>query len=136
MVGQRRHEARSAEETIEPAGENRVQLIGRLAAEAEARELPSGDVITVCRLIVPRSTSHGRLPALRGATVDTVDCVAWTARVRRGLARAKPGDVLRVEGALRRRFWRSGAGVASRCEVELATVRVMVAGVRRPGGRE
>jgi len=31
--------------------------------------------------------------------------------------------VLEVEGALRRRFWRMGAGAASRSEVEVLRVR-------------
>jgi single-strand DNA-binding protein len=29
----------------------------------------------------------------------------------------QPGDVVEVEGALQRRFWRTGTGTASVCEV-------------------
>ena len=65
------------------------------------------------------------LLASRGArtstvSVDTVDCVAWSATVQRSVSGCAAGDVVRVRGALRRRFWRTGGGAASRCEVEVA----------------
>jgi single-strand DNA-binding protein len=58
-----------------------------------------------------------------GPRVDTLDCASWRADIRRASAGWKPGDVLSVEGRLRRRFWRAGAGVASRYEVEVSRVR-------------
>jgi single-strand DNA-binding protein len=33
------------------------------------------------------------------------------------------GDVVQVEGVLRRRFWRAGAAVASRIDVEVTSLR-------------
>ena len=68
---------------------NQVQLVGRLAADAVQRELPSGDRLATFRLVIDRPDS----------------------------------DVLRVDGELRRRFWRAGAGVASRYEVEVGAAR-------------
>ena len=45
------------------------------------------------------------------------------ASFQRVVSRLVPGDVVEVEGSLRRRFWRVGAGAASRSEVEVTRVR-------------
>ena len=116
--------ARTPQDEAPCAMLNRVVLSGRLAAVPEDRELPSGDAITTWRLVVTRPPGQRRRPdGVRATPVDTFDCVAWTAASRRSIARASPGQQLLVEGALRRRFWRAGAGVASRCEVEVTSVR-------------
>ena len=105
------------------APRNEVVLVGRVPADPEERELPSGDRLVTWRLVVTRSPSR-RPPATgRAPTVDTVDCVAWTASTRRAALGLRPDDVVEVHGALRRRFWRAGAAAASRCEVEASTVR-------------
>ncbi len=105
---------------------NEVLLIGRLAADPTSRVKPSGDLLVSFRLVVARppgqrrgsGSSGGRVP-----TVDTLDCAAWRKDVQRSLTRMATGDVLEVTGALRRRFWRTGGGAASRSEVEVARVR-------------
>lgn len=103
---------------------NEIVLAGRLAAPAEARVLPSGDTISTWRLVVSRGErADPGARAARRASVDTVDCVAWPAALQRRAARWCSGDVIEVTGALRRRFWRAAAAPASRCEVEVATVR-------------
>ena len=102
---------------------NEVLLVGRLSAPVEERTLPSGDVLATWRLVVDRPPARRpRREGARPVTVDTLDCVAWTGRLRQSARRLRPGDVVRVEGALRRRFWRAGAGAASRCEVEVSEV--------------
>ena len=115
---------------------NEIVLVGRLAAEPESRELPSGSVITTFRLVVrrdPEPRDRGRPSEVRTPTVDTLDCVAWRADLRRQLGRWHPGDVLEVEGALRRRFWRSPAGPASRTEVEARRVQRVARAVAQTG---
>ena len=105
---------------------NEVVLVGRVAAPALERELPSGDVIATWRLVVDRPPARRAVQeGQRPPTVDTLDCVGWTAAVKRGAHRLGAGDVVAVEGALRRRFWRAGAGAgaASRYEVEVASVK-------------
>jgi single-strand DNA-binding protein len=104
---------------------NEVALVGRVSAPAEARTLPSGDVLVSWRLVVDRPPSRRAAPeGGRAVTVDTIDCVAWAGGVRRTASGFAPGDVVRVEGALRRRFWRGGGGgAASRCEVEVASAK-------------
>ncbi|WP_426244770.1 single-stranded DNA-binding protein [Nocardioides sp. LHG3406-4] len=99
---------------------NQVMLHGRLTAEPECRELPSGDVIWTFRVVVdrpPGGRSRQRL--------DSLECVAWLARVRRSVASWRIGDEVAVEGALRRRFFRTGAGAASRVEVEVTSARII-----------
>ena len=106
----------------DPAGEwrNEVCLLGRVSASPEHREMPSGDVVVLFRLVVPRAAT---------GAVDTIDVACWAARPRRSAARLQPGDHVEVAGALRRRFFRSGGAAVSRYEVEAATVRR-----RRPPG--
>jgi single-strand DNA-binding protein len=103
---------------------NEVLLCGRLAAPVEHRELPSGDLLALFRLVVERPPRRRKADD-RAPSVDTFDCVAWRARVRRSAGGWRPGDVLEVNGTLRRRFWRSPAGPASRCEIEVVTARVV-----------
>ncbi len=55
--------------------------------------------------------------------VDTIDVACWSASARRAAGRFAAGDVVEVEGALRRRFFRTGAGAASRYEVEARSLR-------------
>ncbi len=98
--------------------DNRVSITGRVSSAALSRTMPSGDEMVTWRVVVDRPPSKGPGPAF-----DVVDCVAWGARVRRGVLGWSIGDVVAVEGALRRRFWRSPAGLQSRCEIEVRTAR-------------
>lgn len=95
---------------------NQVRLRGRLAAAAVERALPSGDVVATFRLVVDRPARSGSGSSAR---VDTLDCAVFTSTCRRRIARWHPGDVIEVEGSLRRRFFRTGAarprGTRSRC---------------------
>ena len=110
-----------------PVHANEVRLVGRLAVQPVHRELPSGDPLVSFRLVVERDAAGVRAARAGGSsrspTVDTLECSAWRRDVQRTLARTGPGDVLEVQGALRRRFWRTGAGAASRSEVEVVRVR-------------
>jgi single-strand DNA-binding protein len=101
---------------------NEVVLAGRLPAPAEERTLPSGDAMVSFRVVVPRPPGAGPSSA-RSPSVDTIDCVAWQAATRRAALGWAAGDVVEVTGTLRRRFWRSGGGAASRTEVEALKVR-------------
>jgi single-strand DNA-binding protein len=97
---------------------NSVELSGRVSGEPEARVLPSGDDLVTLRLVVAR-------PA--GGPVDTIDLACWSRASRRSASRLGDGDHVHVTGALRRRFFRTPAGAASRYEVEvtkLARLRV------------
>lgn len=91
---------------------NDVVLRGRLSAPAELRTLPSGDAIVLFRLVVRRPDARGR-----GRSVDALSCISYDRSFQRRAAAWQPGDVVEVEGALQRRFWRTGSGTASVCEV-------------------
>jgi single-strand DNA-binding protein len=101
-----------------PSSDNEVFLRGRLADGAEVRTLPSGDELCVFRMTVPR-------PPGERARVDSIDCSTSGARVRRTVLAAEPGQVVEIRGSLRRRFWRGGAGLASRYEVQVASAKVI-----------
>jgi single-strand DNA-binding protein len=128
--------AHTAEDVAGPSVHaNRVSVTGRVSAAATSRTMPSGDEMVSWRVVVDRPAGRGRGPAF-----DVVDCVGWTARVRRSALAWAVGDVVTLDGALRRRFWRSpGGGLQSRCEVEVGAVRRITAAVapvrrrRKPG---
>lgn len=106
----------AAEEAARPDARNEVLLWGRVAAQAEERELPSGDSVITARVIVDRDAAALTHSAQR---VDTIDCVGWTVRVQRSMRRWAAGERVQVEGSIRRRFFRAGGGPVSRVEVEV-----------------
>jgi single-strand DNA-binding protein len=106
-----------------PTSDNHVFLRGRLADEPVYRDLPSGDVLAVFRVTVPR-------PPGERARVDSIECATVKSRVHKTLARAVAGDDVEVVGSLHRRFWRTPAGPASRYAVDAETVRLTRAGRR------
>ena len=91
---------------------NDVVLRGRLSSPAELKTLPSGDPLVTFRLIVRRPE-----PKARGSSVDVLTCITYDRALQRRIAAWEAGDVVEVEGALQRRFWRTGTGTASVCDV-------------------
>jgi single-strand DNA-binding protein len=100
-----------------PVHQNEVRVTGRLSMLADAKTLPSGDDVVSFRVIVDRPTGSSR------AGIDAIDCVVFTARLRQAALKWQPGEVIEVEGALRRRFWRRGLETASRFEVEVTRAK-------------
>jgi single-strand DNA-binding protein len=105
---------------------NEVRLRGRVSRSPAEVTLPSGDKLWTFRLIVDRPASRR---SRRGAAVDALECSAWTVRAQRAVSRWMPGDVVEVEGAVRRRFFRVAGGASSRVEIEVTAARV----IRRAG---
>jgi single-strand DNA-binding protein len=107
--------------TSEPSSSADVVLVGRLGAHVEVRELPSGDNVTVFTIVVDRPRTAGR----QGSTVkvDAIACQAFRTGVVNRLGRLEPGQWVRAEGTLRRRFWRSGSGLGSAMEVEVSRLQ-------------
>lgn len=104
---------------------NEVHLIGRLSAVAEQLPMPSGDVAAKFRLIVARPP--GGVSRVRS---DALDCVSYRKAVVRSSRGWAEGDRVEVTGALRRRFWRTGTGVASMIDVEVLSARRIAAGAK------
>ncbi len=109
------------------AGEvNEVTLVGRVSQAAEEQVLPSGAELWKFRVIVGRPAS----PSSR-VTVDALDCVVWAKRPARSVVSWRSGDLVEVKGSLRRRFFSpTGGGRVSRCEIEVASARL----IRRAAG--
>jgi single-strand DNA-binding protein len=99
---------------------NEVRLVGRLSRDPEMRVLPSGDQMWTFRVVVPRAPG-GRTKQ----SVDVLDCAVWGGRVRASVASWSADDVVEVAGPMRKRFFSSGAGPASRVEVEVTSGRLV-----------
>lgn len=105
-----------------PGSFSETTIVGRLGARVERRVLPSGDAVTTFTVVVDRPARDRP-----GAHIDAIACQTFKPVVARRLESLVEGDWVRVEGTLRRRFWRSGAGLGSAMEVEarrLERVRV------------
>lgn len=103
----------------EAAPANEVHLVGRVSGEPVVRELPSGDELVSIRVVVPRAPRKGE----KRTQVDTIDVACWASKVRAVAKRLPDGQGLEVDGSLRRRFFATGAGRASRYEVEAHALR-------------
>ncbi len=99
---------------------NEVTLVGRVSQPPQERLLPSGDRLWTFRVVIPRPPGRGRPGA-----VDALDCAVWQAGVRRTVRTWRAGDLVKVSGAVRRRFFRAGSGAASRVEVEVSGARLI-----------
>lgn len=88
---------------------NRVDLVGRLSGQAEEKTLPSGDVLVEFRVVVDRDDREG---------VDTLDVATWKAPLRKRALSLEQDEWIGIKGVLRRRFWKTATGVASRWQVE------------------
>lgn len=93
---------------------NTVTLLGRLADDPARRPLPAGGTVTVWRLNVDRPQSPGKR-----RRVDTIACAAYDARLHDQAASWRRGDIIEVQGALRRRFWNADEFTYGRYEVEI-----------------
>lgn len=91
-----------------------VSITGRLGGTVVERELPSGDTVTTFTVVVDRPRARDSR-----VVVDAIPCQAFTARLRAAVGRLEPGTLVEVHGTLRRRFWRSGAGLGSALEVDV-----------------
>ena len=104
---------RSAAESAQVDGwepVNDVAVVGRISSVGEVVTLPSGSQVISVRVVVPRSDGRS----------DVFDCSAWTSALRRKVASWRIGDVVSIEGHMRRRFWRAGTIPSSRWDVEIA----------------
>ena len=86
---------------------NDVALRGWVTTVATERELPSGDLVVQFRIAITRPEGG----------VDTIDLESWSAKTRRSALSLKDGEWVEIQGSIRRRFWKSGQGLASRWQV-------------------
>nr|WP_246421973.1 single-stranded DNA-binding protein [Nocardiopsis mwathae] len=105
-------------------------MAGRVTAEPYVRELPSGDHLVTWRISVARPAADRR----PNQPADPITCVSFRPAIEAATRGWRIGDIVRVSGALRRRFWRSAKGVTSVIEVEAASV-ALVESAAAGGGR-
>jgi single-strand DNA-binding protein len=74
-------------------------------------------------VVVPRPATTRPVEGRRPASIDTIDVACFTAPTRRSAGAVRVDDTIEVWGALRRRFFRSGAAVQSRYEVEASRLK-------------
>ncbi len=108
---------------------NEVVVEGRVSAIPERRQLPSGDEVVALRLVVQRA--DGRVDTL---PVSVGPAPPKGRRPRAGqvgrrliaAAAAVPADGrVRVEGALRRRWWHAGDTRRSRIEIAARSIAIV-----------
>jgi single-strand DNA-binding protein len=92
---------------------NVVVLAGRLSADPEFAELPSGDTVARLRLQVPEA----------GKRLLPLPVAAWDRPARRGCERLAKGDAVMVRGHLVRRFFKGNGGGRSVMEVVASEVK-------------
>ncbi|GAB3589063.1 single-stranded DNA-binding protein [Calidifontibacter terrae] len=100
---------------------NEVHLIGEVRGIPELRRLPSGDEILALRVAVPRPDKDRR--STRSPHNDLFDLTCFTAAARRTGLSLTDGDVVEVEGAMRRSVRRGAGGVTSRMDLEVHSLR-------------
>jgi single-stranded DNA-binding protein len=88
---------------------NKVNLVGRISEPAKEKTLQRGDVLVEFRLIIERDDREG---------VDTLDIATWPAQLKKRALKLEEDQWVGIKGVLRRRFWKTPSGVASRWQVE------------------
>jgi single-strand DNA-binding protein len=101
---------------MEKQAANSVQLVGHVSGVPIERQLPSGDHLVSFRVVVERSAAARRRTR---QSIDTVECSAWSAKLRRTAVGLAVGDLVTVSGELRRTFRRSRGGVRSWVTVDV-----------------
>jgi single-strand DNA-binding protein len=89
---------------------NAVFLSGELTEPAEERDLAGGVKVVRWTLRVPRGV--GRVGT------DLIDCIAVDPELQQRALAWPSGCALVIEGAIRRRFFRTGGRTTTRVEVE------------------
>lgn len=103
----RRKEKISNLKTGEDYSLNDVVLRGWVSTIATQRELPNGDLVSQFRIAITRPEGG----------VDTIDLEARSPETQRVALKLQDGDWVEINGSIRRRFWKSGSGLASRWQV-------------------
>jgi single-stranded DNA-binding protein len=98
---------------------NEVALVGRLSGEPKEKVLPSGSKVVEFRLVVERDKNQSGSSQL----VDTIDIATWSAIGRKSALKLDENAWISVNGAIRRRFWQSPTGLASRWQVEASEIK-------------
>ncbi len=115
---------------------NVVRLRGRLTRHPEVTTLPSGDEVLAINVTVERPHDGlDTLPVQVGPVPPQGRRPAPGQAGRRLLSTARrlgPGDIIEIDGWLRRRWWESPSGRRSRVEVAATAVRQIATSTAGP----
>lgn len=108
---------------------NQVRITGRLSADADVKDLPSGDVLVLLKVVVDRAEGNrvDSLPVVVGpgpAKGRRRNRIQPTRRTVTRATRLAEGDRVAVEGWLKRHFWDAGGVRRSRIQVVATEVAV------------
>ncbi|MGH2711619.1 MAG: single-stranded DNA-binding protein [Actinomycetota bacterium] len=92
---------------------NVVVLAGKLSADPDFAEMPSGDTVARLRLQVPEA----------GKRALPLPVAAWDRAPRKGCERLGKGDAVMVRGHLVRRFFKGSGGGRTIMEVIASEVK-------------
>jgi single-strand DNA-binding protein len=101
---------------------NEVSLVGRLSGDPTEKSLPSGDKVVEFRVVIARDRKSSRG---KKGLVDTIDVAAWSAVNRKIALKLNEHSWVAISGSIRRRFWQSPAGLASRWQVEASDISTL-----------
>jgi single-strand DNA-binding protein len=110
----------TATPTINPAQldpVNAVVLAGTIVEPGEAKQIAGGTEVVRWTLKVPRGSER--------TGSDLIDCIALEPVLQQRALAWAVGTPLTVEGALRRRFFRSAGRTTTRVEVEADQVTLL-----------
>ena len=93
---------------------NEVYLVGRITSKSGEKKLPSGDLVSEFRMVIDRGKKAG--------AIDTIDVAAWKSSLRKRINSIEIDTWIEVKGSVRRRFWQSATGLASRWQVEATQI--------------
>lgn len=99
---------------------NSVVLVGMIAEPGESRQIAGGVDVVRWTLRVNRGTDR--------SGSDLIDCIAMEPVLQQRALAWALGTPLTVEGAIRRRFFRTAGRTTTRVEVEVEQVTVLDAG--------
>ncbi len=105
---------------------NRAILMGRLAADPELRQTPSGVNVATFRLAVNRTYNREQ--------TDWIDIVAWRQQAEFVSKYFKKGQLVAVEGSIQTRNYEDRNG-NKRVAVEVVADQVHFAESKNPGAR-
>lgn len=108
---------------------NQVRITGRLSADADIKDLPSGDVLVLLKVVVGRLEGNrvDSLPVVVGPGPDAGrrrNAIQPTRRTVTRATKLTEGDRVAVEGWLKRHFWDAGGVRRSRLQVVATELRV------------
>lgn len=127
----RKSNGNSSADTVQDR--NAITITGRLSADADIKDLPSGDVLVLLKVVVGRAEGNrvDSLPVVVGpgpAKGRPRNAIQAARRTVTRATKLREGDRVTVEGWLKRHFWDAGGMRRSRLQVVATEISRATAG--------